>query len=340
MVDRDTSSQLVLASREITVVGRIKELDGADHGRVYAVSYCEMIWAAKEIHSFTFEDRSETEKSKLVDLLIRECHQCSRLRHPNVIQFLGVYYPEVDGVKGVQLPVMVMEMMADSLSSFVEKYQNIPAHIKFSIIHDVSLGLCYLHHHDPQIVHGNLHSNNVLLTEYHRAKISDLGVTKVINADNNRTRTVDFMPPESLESNYIHNTPMDIFAFAGIVLHTFNECWPKVQINKSCDSVTRSEVERRQQYLDKMSGEGEVLRPLVEECLDDDPAVRPTIATVCKKIQSSKVYSKSTSSAITLHQKIEKMNSEMEQQQNEILHLKTTVKEMEKLTKVCKMCMN
>ena len=78
------------------------------------------------------------------------------------IQFLGVYYPEVDGVKGVQLPVMVMEMMADSLSSFVEKYQNIPAHVKFSIIHDVSLGLCYLHSHDPPIVHRDLSPNIIL----------------------------------------------------------------------------------------------------------------------------------------------------------------------------------
>ena len=30
-----------------------------------------------------------------------------------------------------------------------------------------------------------------------------------------------------------------------------------------------------------MIGEAEVLRPLVEECLDDDPAVRPTIVANC-----------------------------------------------------------
>ena len=43
-----------------------------------------------------------------------------------------------------------------------------------------------------------------------------------------------------------------------------------------------------QQYLDKMIGEAEVLRPLVEECLDDDLVVRPTMATVCERIQVSK----------------------------------------------------
>ena len=66
---------------------------------------------------------------------MRECRQCSTLRHPNVIQFLGVYYPTVaGGAEGMRLPVMVMEMMADSLASFVEKHEKIPVHIKYSIV--------------------------------------------------------------------------------------------------------------------------------------------------------------------------------------------------------------
>ena len=85
-----------------------------------------------------------------------------------------------------------------------------------------------------------------------------------------------------------------------------------------------SEVERRQQYLDKMIGEAEALRPLVEECLDYDPAVRPTIATVCERIQVSKdAYMNSKEcpqDAITvLHQntqlrvEIEQLKARMEQ---------------------------
>ena len=340
MADADIVQRLVL--KEVTVA-KCKEHGGEGvYGRVYAVSYCETIWAAKEIHSILFEHRSETEKGKFVEALLRECHQCSKLRHPNIIQFLGVFYPEVDGTKGVQLPVMVMEMMADGLSSFVEKYQDIPAHIKFSIVHDVSLGLCYLHNHNPPIVHCNLHPNNVLLTEHHRAKISDLGMAKVINTDSRKAGTkdsrVDFMPPESLNELSNYSTPMDVFIFAGIVLHTFNQQWPtpldKMQTDNG--SVTLSEVERRQQYLDKLSGEGEVLKPLVEECLDDDPAKRPTIATVCRRIQSSKntCSTQSTMNMITLHQKVEQLSSEMKQQQNKILQLQTTIKEMEKHTKV------
>ena len=89
----------------------------------------------------------------------------------------------------MRLPVMVMEMMADSLTSFVDKYNKIPIQIKFSIVHDVSLGLCYLHNHHPPIVHRDLSPNNVLLTAHHVAKSSDLEVAKVIRADSRKTMT-------------------------------------------------------------------------------------------------------------------------------------------------------
>ena len=96
-----------------------------------------------------------------------------------------------------------------------------------------------------------------------------------------------------LHDSAVYGPPMDVFSFAGIILHTFNQQWPRPTQSIQFDPKTRkmmalSEVERRQQYLDKMIDEAEVLRPLVEECLDYDPAVRPTIATVCERIQMNK----------------------------------------------------
>ena len=256
---------------------------------------------------------------------MRECRQCSTLRHPNVIQFLGVYYPTRRGgaTNRMRLPVMVMEMMADSLTSFVDKHEKIPVHIKYSIVHDVSLGLCYLHNHDPPIVHRDLSPNNVLLTAHHVAKISDLGVAKVIKADSRKTMTkalgtVDFMLPEFLDDTPKYGPPMDVFSFAGIILHTFNQQLPSPSKQVQFDPKTRkrvalSKVERRQQYLNKMIGEAEVLRPLVEECLDDDPAVRPAIEIVYERIKDE--YTKESSKDnITLYQDNMQLESEMKEQ--------------------------
>ena len=315
-----------------------QELGRGAYGRVYAVKYCRTICAAKEIHSILVEEVGDVEMRRTVESFMRECRQCSTLRHPNVIQFLGVYYPSVGagGVQGrMRLPVMVMEMMVDSLTSMVDKHEKIPVHIKFSIVHDVSLGLCHLHNHDPPIVHRDLSPNNVLLTVHHVAKISDLGVAKVIKADSRKTMTkapgtVDFMPPETLAKRPEYGPPMDVFSFAGIVLHTFTQQWPTPSDNTVFDPKTRRkvallEVERRQQYLDKMRGEAEVLRPLVEECLDDDPAVRPTITAVCERIQVSKdVYmEESPQDVFTLHQQVEQQKTENDQLRRENDQMKT-----------------
>ena len=273
-----------------------EELARGPYGKIYAVNYCKKVYAAKEIHYFLIKDLEEAERKAIIESFVHECQQCSTLRHPNVIQFLGVYYPPtgVGSANWMQLPVMVMEMMADSLTSFVEKHEKIPVHRKYSIVHDVSCGLCYLHNHDPSIVHRDLSPNNVLLTAHHVAKISDVGVVAVLKRGCKKIIKApdidDFMPLEALSVNPVYGPPMDVFSFAGIILHIFNQQWPKptdaIQFDpKTRKRVALSEVERRQQYLDKMMiGEAEVLRPLVEECLDDDPAVRPTMATVYERI--------------------------------------------------------
>ena len=316
------------------------ELGRGAYGRVYKVKYHQMICAAKEVHGILVEDVGETERKRTVDSFLRECRQCSKLRHPNIIQFLGVYYPasrSEHAASRIPLPVMVMEMMACSLTSIVDKHENIPIHIKYSIVYDVSLGLCYLHNHDPPIVHRDLSPNNILLTTHHVAKISDLGVAKVIKADSKKTMTkvpgtVDFMPPEALSNRPDYGPPMDIFSLAGIILHTFNQEWPHPVDQVEFDPKTRkrvalSEIERRQRYLDKMTGEARKLKPLVEECLDSDPRVRPVIGNVCERIQLSKnnCSSEFPQDYIVLYQQIKQLKVENTQLQVENSQLQATI---------------
>jgi len=71
--------------------------------------------------------------------------------------------------------------------------------------------------------------------------------------------------------------------------------------------------------VDKIIEEAEVLRPLVEECLDDDPAVRPTMAIVCERIQVNKdAYVKECpQDVITLHQQLTQKEDEITQLRDE-----------------------
>jgi len=99
--------------------------------------------------------------------------------HPNVVQFLGIYYPSPKD----KLPWLIMEMMYTNLTSLIEKYEttDLPLHIKLSILMDTSRGLQYLHSRD--IIHRDLSSNNVLLTQQLVAKIADFGMAKIVSLD-------------------------------------------------------------------------------------------------------------------------------------------------------------
>ena len=298
MASQDVSALL----KDVTIEGVVlidKELGRGAYGRVFTVKYCGLVCAAKEIHPILIEGVSPAEKKTIIDNFIRECHHCSVIRHPNIVQFLGVYYSS----KKADLPIMVMEMMNASLASFVKNNQsNIPMKTKMSILYDVSLGLSYLHARKPVVIHRDLSPNNVMLTSQPVAKIGDLGVAKVIRADSRQTRsrlttapgTVDFMPPETLEANPVYGTAVDVFSYAGIGLHVFAEEWPTPCGLKRRDPVTKklmalTEAERRQEYLDKIPKGATVLKELFVRCLDDEPDERPPIQEVSEMIETLKV---------------------------------------------------
>ena len=273
------------------------------YGRVFEVEYAGTTCAAKEIHPIFFRVALQDDLDQIKKDFLRECQIWSTLRHPNIVQFMGMYYRENDDGNG--WPVVVMEKMERSLCSFVDKSQGdkIQAATKLSILHDVSNGLCYLHMKNPPVVHRDLSPNNILLDSHLMAKITDLGVSKVMrdtDSAHHMTQvpgTPHFMPPEALDDNPVYGPSLDVFSYGAVVLYVDTQEWPKPRAREKHNPETRrrelvSEVERRQEYLDKM-GDSEIsfeLIPLVISCLNDDPNARPVITEVSKNIKELKEH--------------------------------------------------
>ena len=166
--------------------------------------------------------------------------------------------------------------------------------------------MSYLHSRNPPVIHRDLSPNNVLLKHLPLlpvAKIADLGVAKIANVDDKISKscqtkvpgTADFMPLEAFGDNPKYGTSLDTFSYGGIMLYTVTGKWPRPSALADFDPITRqarafTEVERRQEYLDKIPEEAEVLRSLVVTCLDNDPVKRPSIAELSEKIRPLKVY--------------------------------------------------
>ena len=297
------------------IISLDRQLGRGAYGRVFAVTYQGSPCAAKQVHSILLEGVSSKDGKAVKDTFMRECHHCSSINHPNIVKFKGIYYTAESDPR-TDLPIMVMELMDTSLTSYIENNQSqIATKTKLSILHDVTLGLIYLHGSQPAVIHRDLSSNNVLLTSHLVAKISDLGMAKMIRADSKQTKsrlttapgTLHFMPPETLEEDDpVYSTPVDVFSFAGISVHLFSAEWPKPNPQKMRDPETRklvalSEAQRRQQYLDKIPAKFITLKELMIQCLDDDPIERPPIKEVSEMIESLKVIIKLMIYTYTVH---------------------------------------
>ena len=278
-----------------------KKLGNGSYGVVFTVKYRGELCAAKKIHSLLFEETEE--KLNLLDVFNRECCQCSELSHPNIVKFIGVYFPNKQ-----LLPIMLMELMDKSLRNYLEAPQTqVTLITKSSILIDVADGLSYLHHRNPLVIHRDLTPNNILLKlpcdkeDVPVAKISDLGVAKAIETNKKVKQRLTklpgspgFMPPEAFDENPVYNTSLDIFSYGGVVLFVANQVWPDPTAPNSFDRKTNkliacTEVQRRQQYLDGMKDGTKIWRSTVEACLSNDPDERPKIAQVSERLRSFKV---------------------------------------------------
>ena len=257
------------------------------YGRVLEVS---VLCAAKEIHHALVDFSSPKGFTTLKQKFLQECAQCSVLCHPNIVHFQGIYHPR----KSTKLPWLVMEKMDCSLKQYLQSHEptTVSFQIKMSILHDVSLGLQYLHAQD--IIHRDLSSNNVLLNKQLVAKIADLGVAKVIDPNHAKSATqapgtVIFMPPEALSVNPRYGKPVDVFSFGCVTIHTMSHIWPVPKDETYLDEVTGkklvlTEVERREHYLANIQVSVQ-LKELILLCLQDLPKRRPSVNDICKAIR-------------------------------------------------------
>ena len=269
-----------------------KTLGQGSYGVVYLGRYHGLLCAVKKLKKFV----TENDLDQLGELVLRsfynESEKLCKLRHPNIVQLLGLYQDEE-----TRLPVIVMELMHESLSRLLYRTKSLPLYIEVNIIHDVSLALAYLHALEPPIIHRDLSSNNILLSQEFRAKITDLGVAKVDNGSflnwNNTPApgALAYMPPEVRRVPADLSPAMDVFAVGvnllQILTHTHPQPGPELASGVLGFSKMVPERERRRDHVCLVS-KSHVLRPLLLECLKDTAKDRPTAVRLCQQLEGMK----------------------------------------------------
>ena len=262
-------------------------LGRGSYATVLELEYMGLKCAGKKIYQLSLRRR---DASDIIRRFENECHLLSRVRHPNIVQFLGVCFQE-----GVQAPILVMEFLPTNLTSCIKKYCILPKEISYSILYEVSLGLFYLHSQIPPIIHRDLTSNNVLLTHNMTAKISDLGMAGIIDLNPVQVScmtptlgTLAFMPPEVIVANPKYNTSIDVFSLGVLMIHVFSGKWPEPQLGQihakpDGELIAVTEAERRGVFL-RAIGDDHPLIDLIRNCIDNYPPLRPPSSEIRERL--------------------------------------------------------
>lgn len=244
-----------------------RQIGHGAYGSVEEVEVEGMVCAAKRIYPVLINsnyDRDGVKRTR--DKFVEECIMMSRLRHPHIVQFLGVFFPSAEDQRRERsfslsfsasfthlsppdsppaapmpsattpgLPWLVMEYLPYTLDHILEKRQGIPLNVKVSFLLDIAKGLLYLHNN--RIIHRDLTARNVLITSSMVAKIADFGVARMFNpsvlcsALTTQPGNNLYMPPEADQERsrgqLLYDSTIDIFSFGVIILFTITQLFPQ-----------------------------------------------------------------------------------------------------------------
>ena len=284
---------------------KTEPLGTGSYGAVYKAMCDDLPCAGKICHPTLFQS-NDPGAMTIMRRFQQECSFLSAVRHPNIVQYLGSYQDRES-----RLPVLLMELMDDSLTRFLEQSKRpLPYHTQVNICHDIALALAYLHSND--IIHRDLSSNNVLLIGAgNRAKVTDFGMAKFF--DTNRATmtpqtvcpgTLAYMSPEVLDDPPVYTKKLDTFSFGvlgiQIITRQFPDpgpCTKKVQDprdpNRQLQEVV-PETECRKSHIGLINRKSQTdatypLLSIATECLSYNAENRPSAQELCHRLTALKI---------------------------------------------------
>ena len=245
-----------------------EEVIGAGaYGKVKVALFRGLRVAAKSLHNVIISQYN-------LDIFTREMTIASRLRHPNLLLFIGAT------TQG-NPPIILTELMATSLRAELSQHPLSNGQIK-SIAMDVACGLNYLHQWKPHpIIHRDVSSPNVLLkpsgANSWEAKVSDYGSANFmqqISMTSEMPGNAAYAAPEAKFPDD-HTPKMDVYSFGVLV---FEMC---LQRQPEMTTAGRARQARQVQWVS--------MARIIDDCIANLHANRPTLVLVMERLRQLQV---------------------------------------------------
>ncbi|CAK4676485.1 hypothetical protein LEN26_010935 [Aphanomyces euteiches] len=213
-----TLSQFRIPQQDIQ---NISLLVKGGYGVVFHATFGKMDVAMKQLLP------SKAKDPNAIQDFMNEIRLCARLEHPKIVRFVGITWSTLQ-----DLAVLSEFMTNGDVTGLIRKERKKPENqrvfqwfpsldgpCKTAVAADVIDALVYLHSFQPTVIHRDLKSKNVLLSETWEAKLSDFGISRVTSLEESMTSnigTVAWIAPEVLTGGR-YTEKADIYSF-GVLL--------------------------------------------------------------------------------------------------------------------------
>lgn len=253
------------------------------YGRVCRAKCDELLCAAKVLHRALFQGHHGGE-NVAIQKFEQECALLSSIKHPCIVQYLGTYPHPI-----TRLPVLLMELMDESLTCYLEKSATpLPFHIEVNICHDVAMAIAYLHNNS--LIHRDISSNNVLMIAGRRAKLTDFGMSRLL-ADPLRAAMLTqcpgsphYMAPEAQNDPPVYSEKLDVFSFGVLSIQVMTRKFPDSRYPTGIVEIPIPDQERRKAHISLISTTHPLLS-IALQCIEFEEQKRPTAHDLCLHIE-------------------------------------------------------
>uniref|UniRef100_A0A0D9VKY0 non-specific serine/threonine protein kinase n=1 Tax=Leersia perrieri TaxID=77586 RepID=A0A0D9VKY0_9ORYZ len=198
-----------------------------------------------------------------------------RLRHPNVVLFMGAI------TRVPNLSIVTEFLPRGSLFRLIHRPNNqLDERKRLRMALDVARGMNYLHNCTPVIVHRDLKSPNLLVDKNWVVKVCDFGLSKMKNktflSSRSTAGTAEWMAPEVLR-NEPSDEKCDVFSYGVILweLCTLLQPWEGMNAMQVVGAVGF-----QNRRLDIPDNTDPVIAGIITQCWQTDPKLRPSFSDI------------------------------------------------------------
>ncbi|KDO29381.1 TKL protein kinase [Saprolegnia parasitica CBS 223.65] len=254
--------------------------------KVYKAMWRGTEVAIKKFSSLNAEQVNKEFKHEVTMMTHLGCHPCIVLllavcTTPRSIIFEYLPFSLFEQINGSQDPTK-------KIPPFPNTWQK-----RLQMIMDVARGLQFLHSFN--IVHRDLKSLNLLITDEGRVKLADFGIAKVALENEFMTRccgTYQWMAPEVIVSQ-TYSVSADIYSF-GIVM--WEICEASVPFADTPAALVAMAVIQENKRPTMSANIPTPLKDLITSCWDKEASVRPDAATIVSVLTNFLQASQATAS--------------------------------------------